>query len=67
MPGAPRGARVGLGLRLRDDRNLDLGCFALYRYGFLRFLQSLDVTLDSILGYGSRVLQVPAFGYEAGQ
>jgi hypothetical protein len=62
----PRSSRVGtVDDLLRDDRNLDLGCFPLYRNGLFRLLQSFDVTADGALGHGSCVLQVLAFRHKS--
>jgi len=53
-----------LGLRLCDDRNLDLRGFAFDWDGLFRLLQALDVTADGVLGHGSRVLQILAFRHK---
>jgi hypothetical protein len=58
---------VTAGFFLRHDRNLESRSFPFDRDGFFRFLKPFDVTLDGVLGHGSRVIQVFALGCEAGQ
>jgi hypothetical protein len=56
-----------LGLRLHDDRDLDLRGFAFDWNGLVRLLQAIDVTTDGIFNRGSCVIQIVGFRYKAWQ